>query len=765
MSRSGPGVCFALFLAAGVPSMAGAQGGIVDVVVVAESEAEGLAAGIASIGGVVTHRYEHVPALVARVPATRLAQLRALPGVASVEKDGVMTIEPPQARADRIEGAREIAAADLGGTVEPFDVRSRAIEPQAYLNYLLTGAAGVWTKTDFGAGSVVAVVDSGTHPVFPCLDGAVIGAPGFPDGYDAIGDNPATANDNHPHGTWVGGTIASACALTLPDTHPLIMALKAHAPSVVVPASASSSQFFLLGVAPGASLYPVKVFPKGALSTATSAVLKGLDHVLGMKKTGQLDIDVVNLSLGGGTLWDGRDAYDRFVNEVEKAGIVVVASAGNSGPVPNTVGSPGTAFRAISVGATDEAVASRVFYEYLGLASGLGPGQGVVMRPRDETRIVNFSSRGPLSDGRGGPQIAALGTWNFLPNPAGGFNWVTGTSFASPTVAGAAALLNAWWEKAGRETQPGKIRNALIQSADQWRVGKAWRDVNDQGLGVLDVPAALEKLQDHHRWLPAGFPPVHAGTLEPNVLRCPHPGGIDRYRSHGLTLEPGVVRDFVFEIDDHTSAVRIDLEGLSIPDNSVVAFWSNALQVDVQSAKRSAVSRPVDTLLLDPSWDGASLSLDIEDGPWTLAGFPWASQPMEPGLMKLSLAGDFVNQSPVGVRARITRESFKDPLRRPLARLPLADSDSDYILFFDMPSGVSRATFDLVWRRDWSRFPTSDVDLVLFTPSFDVLVDAATLNAPERAVVSSPETGEWAALVDAFEVSKPDVAKFFVKLE
>ena len=263
MSRSGPGVCFALFLAAGVPSMAGAQGGIVDVVVVAESEAEGLAAGIASIGGVVTHRYEHVPALVARVPAARLAQLRALPGVASVEKDGVMTIEPPQARADQIEGAREIAAADLGGTVEPFDVRSRAIEPQAYLNYLLTGAAGVWTKTDFGAGSVVAVVDSGTHPVFPCLDGAVIGAPGFPDGYDAIGDNPATANDNHPHGTWVGGTIASACALTLPDTHPLIMALEAPAPSVVVPASASSSQFFLLGVAARREPLPGQGLPEG----------------------------------------------------------------------------------------------------------------------------------------------------------------------------------------------------------------------------------------------------------------------------------------------------------------------------------------------------------------------------------------------------------------------------------------------------------------------------------------------------------------------
>ena len=73
--------------------------------------------------------------------------------------------------------------------------------------------------------------------------------------------------------------------------------------------------------------------------------------------------------------------------------------------------------------ATDEAVPSRIFYEYLGLARGADgvpgtgdeeAGQGLLMRPTAETRIVNFSSRGPASDGRLKPEIAALGTWNFV---------------------------------------------------------------------------------------------------------------------------------------------------------------------------------------------------------------------------------------------------------------------------------------------------------------------------------------------------------------
>jgi len=752
-------------------AQAAQEAGTIDVIVVAESGDVALEAAVAGLGGVVRHRYDNVAALVASLPASRLAALRALPGVASAEKDGLVTLygEPQRGR------GRPMVKFDLaarGGWASAVDARSVEPRPGGYLNYLLTEAPATWPETGFGSGSVVAVVDSGTNPVEPCLAGGqVIGAPGFPNGFDAVGDNPANAPDNDPHGTWVGNVIAAACLLNLPPQDELAQAFLAHAPEVLVP-NGPNYQLLLLGVAPFASIYPVKVFPKGAESTATSEILEGLDHLIGLKTTGALDVDVVNMSLGGGTLWDGRDAFDRFVDEVRRAGMVVVTSAGNVGPTPNTVGSPGTSFSAITAGATDEAVVSRVFYEWLGLAVWPGlPGQGLVMRPTDETRIVNFSSRGPISDGRMGPQIAALGTWNFVEGPDQSFYWVTGTSFSSPTVAGAAALLNAWWEAQGRETHPGKIRNALLLGADRHRVGREWRDVDDQGLGVLNVPDALAKLKQRH--LPGAFAPLWAGRLQPNVLGDPRPWHRERYQSRMINLKPGETRDFVFEIDGSTSRVLIDLQGLDIPGNYDVAFFPNALQVDVQSAKRSALGRPIDTFLLDSFYADGSVTVAIEDGPWTFDGVPVADQTMEPGLMKLSLSGDFVNQSNVGFRARITRENYKDSLRRPVAKGRIENEDEVYVPVF-VPLGTKKASFDLTWVRDWSRFPTSDLDLLLFSPGClvpvpgavcNVLEDGATLNAPERTVVDGPQPGLWLALVVGFEVNKKDAYKLFVNFQ
>jgi hypothetical protein len=242
--------------------------------------------------------------------------------------------------------------------MEPLDVRTlpaERIRPGGYLNYLETGAARTWLETDFGTGSVVAVVDTGTYPVFPCLSGGqVIGAPGFPDGFDSIGDNPANAPDNAGHGTWVGGVVASACALVFDEASldALGTAINTVAPELLYPVAPGFVGLDLLGIAPGASLYPVKVFPRTGGSTFTSEVLEGLDHVLTLKKDGLLDVDVVNLSLGGPTLFDGRDAMDRFIDELKKEDILVVASAGNAGPILNTVGSPATSFSSISAGAT-----------------------------------------------------------------------------------------------------------------------------------------------------------------------------------------------------------------------------------------------------------------------------------------------------------------------------------------------------------------------------------------------------------------------------
>ena len=109
-----------------------------------------------------------------------------------------------------------------------------------------------------------------------------------------------------------------------------------------------------------------------------------------------MDIDIVNMSLGGPTIADGLDTFDLFINELKNANIMVVTSASNDGPVPNSVGSPATSFGSVAVGALDYAPNSRVLYEYLGLRSGLGAGQGFVMRPTDESPGGKFLEPRPV---------------------------------------------------------------------------------------------------------------------------------------------------------------------------------------------------------------------------------------------------------------------------------------------------------------------------------------------------------------------------------
>jgi len=384
-----------------------------------------------------------------------------------------------------------------------------------------------------------------------------------------------------------------------------------------------------------------------------------LDHILTLKKDGELDIDIVNMSLGGPTLWDGRDSYDRFLGELSDAGILVVTSAGNEGPIPNSVGSPGTSFDALSVGALDYAPSSRTFYEYLGLAVWPGtPDMGLVMRPTEEVRVVNFSSRGPLSDGRSGPEIVALGHWNFQEGPNGELRWAGGTSFSSPTVAGGAALLNAYWEGLGYETDPVILENVLKLGADPGVVGSIWQGINDQGYGTLDIPASLDLLMDGDWNLKKE---KKSGDLEPTILGKPVKGKVQTWESKTITLDPSEPFNAVFEIGQWTSNVTIEVFDIVTPNNSAYSFWPNALEVHLQSAKRTSFGHPVQEYWYS-FWDGDTFDIVIEDGPWTFGGTPWIYQPMEPGLMKLSLIGDYSNEAQVSFKVRLTRENDKPKL-------------------------------------------------------------------------------------------------------
>jgi subtilisin family serine protease len=756
-------ILIVLIVGLSVPAMAAKNtvaGPAIDVIVLADGDTGALVKHIQSLGGVVKIQYRNVPAVAAAIPADKMGAVARFGGVTSIEKDGLMY--PADEPASGLTGAHptsfEVQSAPGVNvrSVGPVAIDAGTL-PEGYANFMYTGAALTWEDTFYGEGSIVAVVDTGTYPNV-CLEHAVIGAPGFPDGFNSTDDGVlATSIDNYYHGTHVAGVIASSCTLsfTEPDD-PLAVAIATH-----LPWDPWGDGVPVLGQAPLASIYPVKVFDYTGAGSPTSLIVAGLDHVLTLKTEGLLDIDIVNMSLGGGALWDGREAYDRFIEELGHAGMLVVTSAGNDGPVPNSVGSPATSYGAVSVGALDYPASSRVLYEFLALRAGMGPGMGMVMRPSDDVRVINFSSRGPLSDGRFGPEILALGMWNFHLDGDDILRWAGGTSFSAPTVAGAAALLNAYWEGLGYETAPVALENVLLKGANPDVVAEAWQGINDQGYGTLDVPASLALLM-------AGDVEIHpakkVGELKADILGKPVKGKTQTWESDMITVGASEPFNAVFEIGPATSKVLIEVFDITTEDNSAYAWWPNALEVHLQSAKRTSIAHPVE-VLWDPYAYGDAFDIVVEDGPWTFWDIPWDYMPMEEGLMKLSLVGDYSNEAPVSFKVRVTRENFREPLENRVAN-GVIKTDDTMVIPVEIPEGATMATFDLTWHRDWNSFPTADLDLLLFDPTLALVsLDAATLNAPERAVIDAPAAGTWYAMILGYQVDHPDNYDLYLNIE
>ena len=730
--------------------------GSVDLIIQTDGPTSALVDKIEAVGGTVKYAYRNIPAVAASIPAAKVAEVISFQGVTRYEKDKMVY---PSVEKDTI-GPTSYAVKDMKGikvkAVDPSATKPR-IQPLGYANFMYTGADQIWEATGYGEGSVVAVVDTGTVPNV-CLEHAVIGAPGYPDGYNATGDGvPATDPSNHWHGTHVGGVIASACSLDFSDdpSDPLYQAIAAYLPWPVdfVP---------IYGEAPAAQLYPVKVFPQDGGGSPTSVILDGLDHVLSLKVDELLDVDVVNMSLSGGSVYDEGDAYDVMLKAFYKNQIFVVSSASNDGPTPNSIGSPATTKVSLAVGALDYAPSSRVLYEYLGLTYGMGAGQGLVMRPTDEVRVTNFSSRGPLRTGHLGLDISALGLWNFQAGPNNEIRWAGGTSFSSPTVAGVAALLNAWKEaRTGGDTGVYNLRAALLLGADPDVVGESWQAPVDQGFGTLDAIGAFEHLRT--RDLAITYP-LKVGKLTANVMGDAVRGQVETYETEAITLNASEKLDAVFKISPFTSKVNIEIFDIVTADNSAYAFWPNSLEVHVQDARSTGVESALG-LYWYPYAYGDAFTIEVEDGPWSVDGSEAYYAPMLPGLMKVTLIGDYSNEAPVSFKMRVTRENFKPLLHGLVAEADIKMGDT-FVVPVEIPENTDKATFDLTFRRNWTKFPTSDIDMLLFDPEFNLAAtDGASLNAPERSVISEPMAGTWYVYIDGFEMYRPDHFKLFMNLE
>ena len=206
-----------------------------------------------------------------------------------------------------------------------------------------------YTHADFGGPGTVAAYQAALASDTQAPDPSLVGpnAPKVKGGIDLAGDaydasDPTSVPQPDPnpldcngHGTHVAGTIAGFGVTAAGETYAGPYDAAAYAQGFIVGP----------GVAPKADLYAVKIFGCGANAT-TDLVVDAIDWAI------DHDVNVINLSLGE-DFGMAQDADQIAAANAARAGILVVAATGNSGPIPYITSSPGGSASAISVAAVD----------------------------------------------------------------------------------------------------------------------------------------------------------------------------------------------------------------------------------------------------------------------------------------------------------------------------------------------------------------------------------------------------------------------------
>ncbi|MFG1707763.1 S8 family serine peptidase [Nonomuraea sp. M3C6] len=307
------------------------------------------------------------------------------------------------------------------------------------------GAPTAWAAGHTGEDVPVAVIDTGYDPTHPDLQGLVAKAENFT-------SEPDT-RDLNGHGTHVATTVAGS-------------------------GSASGGKY--KGVAPGAKLLIAKVCDQNGFCP-DSGIIEG------MTWAAENGARVANLSLGGPDS-PGVDPLEQAVNTLsEQYGTLFVIAAGNEGP--QTLGSPGSADDALTVGASY----------------------------RDDDTVAQFSSTGPrVGDAAVKPDLIAPGVSIVAARAAGtsigspvddSYTALSGTSMATPHVAGAAAIVagvHPGW-KAGQikaalmaATAPGHELGAYVQGSGRVDVARAvtqqvTAEPTAVSMGDIELPSPAPK--------------------------------------------------------------------------------------------------------------------------------------------------------------------------------------------------------------------------------------------------------------------------------
>ncbi|MDF2951867.1 MAG: hypothetical protein K0S18_1450 [Anaerocolumna sp.] len=234
-----------------------------------------------------------------------------------------------------------------------------------------------------------------------------------------------------------------------------------------------------IGIAPKCNLIAIKVLDQKGDGNI-SDVLAGLQWLIDNKN--KYNIRVVNISVGTTTKEnvDENSLLVKGVNAVWDAGIIVVVAAGNNGPSPMSISTPGISRKVITVGSSDDRISVELFGNKTTDYSGRGPTASCIRKPDIVAPGSNIISCGTMKNYQ-------RYRYNLINNPrADNFKIMytvkSGTSMATPIVSGAIALLLSKYPNMNNRDVKLKLRECAVNLGHPW---------SKQGWGLLNIPKLL----------------------------------------------------------------------------------------------------------------------------------------------------------------------------------------------------------------------------------------------------------------------------------